>query len=251
MLIKSSKRRDLFGYIAAQTLKTIRSSSKMVILSRACFFSQIATSLGDDSRMDTEESFDEMMARLRAGDDLAAASVFQRYVSQLIALAARQFDARVRARVDVEDIVLSAYKSFFRRNQGCEFDVAGWDELWSILAMITVRKCAKRHRFVRAARRDVRREVPLAEAGIKERALMDRAPSPVEAACLAELVQGLLGTMAPDDRPVVERILMGFTAEEVARQLDCSERTVRRVRQRAKRRLLRFASHDDVGVKVP
>ncbi len=43
---------------------------------------------------------------------------------------------------------------------------------------------------------------------------------------------------------------MGFTAEEVAQQLDCSERTVRRVRQRAKRRLLHFAEHDDVGVKA-
>jgi hypothetical protein len=34
-------------------------------------------------------------------------------------------------------------------------DVAGWDELWSILAMITVRKCGERRRFARAARRDV------------------------------------------------------------------------------------------------
>jgi RNA polymerase sigma factor (sigma-70 family) len=200
--------------------------------------------------MNSEESFDEMMARLRSGDDAAAASVFQRFVSRLFAVAVRQFDARMRNRIDVEDIVLSAYKSFFLRNRRSEFDLAGWDELWSILAMITVRKCAERRRFVRRARRDVRREVPLAEAGTAARSLIDRAPGPVEAACLTELVEELLGTMAPDDRPVVERILMGFTAEEVALQLDCSERTVRRVRQRAKRRLLRIAEHDEVGVKA-
>ncbi len=43
--------------------------------------------------MNSEESFDEMMARLRSGDDAAAASVFQRFVSQLFAVAAQQFDA--------------------------------------------------------------------------------------------------------------------------------------------------------------
>ncbi len=200
--------------------------------------------------MYSEESFDEMMARLRAGDDAAAAAVFRRYVSQLIALAARQFDTRIRNQIDVEDIVLSAYKSFFRRNRRSEFDLAGWDELWSILAMITVRKCARRRRFVRAARRDVRREVPLAEGGTAAWSLIDRAPSPVEAACLAELVEELLGAMALDDRPVVERILMGFTAQEVARQLDCSERTVRRVRARARRRLSRFFEPDPVSVEA-
>ncbi len=48
----------------------------------------------------------------------------------------------MRNRIDVEDIVLSAYKSFFIRNRRSEFDLAGWDELRSILAMITMRKCA-------------------------------------------------------------------------------------------------------------
>ena len=94
--------------------------------------------------MYSEESFDETMARLRDGDDAAAATVFERFVSRLIGMAARQFDARMRNRIDVEDIVLSAYKSFFLRNRRSEFDLAGWDELWSILAVITVRKCAKR-----------------------------------------------------------------------------------------------------------
>ena len=56
----------------------------------------------------------------------------------------------MRNRIDVEDIVLSAYKSFFLRNQRSEFDLAGWDELWSILAMITVWERAERRRFVRA-----------------------------------------------------------------------------------------------------
>ena len=46
--------------------------------------------------------------------------------------------------------------------------------------------------------------------------------------------------MEPGDRAIVEQILAGYTALEIAERLDCSERTVRRVRQRAKLRLERL-----------
>ena len=57
----------------------------------------------------------------------------------------------------------------------------------------------------------------------------------------------LLQAMSPDDRPIVEQILLGYTAQEVAVQLGCSERTVRRVRQRAQRRLERLADPQETG----
>ncbi len=65
----------------------------------------------------------------------------------------------------------------------------------------------------------------------------DRAPTPAEAAILTETIGRLFQLMAPDDRPIVEQILLGCTAEEIAERLDCSERTVRRARQRAKHQL--------------
>ena len=55
-----------------------------------------------------------------------------------------------------------------------------------------------------------------------------------------ETIELLYQAMKPDDRLIVEQILMGCTAEQVAEQLGCSERTVRRVRQRAKQRLRRL-----------
>jgi DNA-directed RNA polymerase specialized sigma24 family protein len=74
--------------------------------------------------------------------------------------------------------------------------------------------------------------------------IADRAPTPIEAATLNETVELLFQAMKPDDRPIVEQILMGYTAEQVAKQLDCSERTVRRVRQRAKYRLRRLIGYE-------
>ncbi len=80
--------------------------------------------------------------------------------------------------------------------------------------------------------------------------LLDRAPTPDEAAILTETVERLFQAMTPDDRPIVEQILMGYTAGEVASQLDCSDRTVRRVRQRAKQRLHRLMELEGADAEV-
>ena len=104
-----------------------------------------------------DDDFRDLMARLRAGDDAAETLVFRRFVDRLIVLASHQFDAWMRDHADVEGVVLSAYKSFFIRNGRGDFDLAGWDDLWALLAYITLRKCGKRQRFARAARRDAAR----------------------------------------------------------------------------------------------
>ena len=181
--------------------------------------------------------FDELMARVRSGDGAAETVVFRRFLQRLIALAARQFDGWIRDQADVENVVLSAYKSFFRRNQRGEYDLTGWDELWALLMIITLHKCTKRRKHLRAARRDAGRQVPLAGHDHHMTWVPDRSPTPEEAAILTETLEQLLQSMTPDDRPMVEHILMGYTALEVAERLDCSERTVRRVRQRAKLQL--------------
>jgi RNA polymerase sigma factor (sigma-70 family) len=166
--------------------------------------------------------------------------VFRRFVHGLIVLAARQFDGWIREQADVENVVLSAYKSFFWRNQRGEYELSGWDDLWALLVVITLHKCTKRRRHLRAARRDAGREVSLSEEGASVAWLADRSPTAEEAAILTETLEQLFQAMALDDRPLIEHILMGYTAIEVAQRLDCSERTVRRVRQRAKFQLERL-----------
>jgi RNA polymerase sigma factor (sigma-70 family) len=112
--------------------------------------------------------------------------------------------------------------------------------------MVTLRKCAKRLRYLRAARRDAGRDVEGPDADDLA-SLLGQVPPPEEAAVLAESVESLLGAMAPDDRPIVEYLLLGYTAQEVAARLGCSERTVRRVRQRAQNRLRRLVDPREAG----
>jgi hypothetical protein len=78
-----------------------------------------------------------------------------------------------------------------------------------VLAMITLRKCADRLRHLRAARRDTYREVAWPHGDSDLLQLLDQAPTPVDAAILADTVAMLFKAMTPDDRPIVEQILHG------------------------------------------
>ena len=186
------------------------------------------------------DPFDELMSRLRSGDQAAEVLVFQRYTRRLIALAGRQFGDELRDKADVEGVVQSASKSFFLRHRRGEFELDGWDKLWSMLATITLRKCANRREYLRAARRNSRREAVGTSEGRESLEIPDRNPTPAEAAIFAEIVERFFDSFESEDRAIVKLILMGYTAEEVAARLDCSDRTVRRVRHRAKKRLERL-----------
>ncbi len=63
--------------------------------------------------MANDPHFDELMARLETGDEDAAVEVCDRFVHGLIALARQHLDGATLRKVDPEDVVQSAYKSFF------------------------------------------------------------------------------------------------------------------------------------------
>ena len=58
--------------------------------------------------MPPTESFDDVMGRLRAGEQSAAATeIFHRFARRLIGLARTRLDDRVRGKVDAEDVLQS------------------------------------------------------------------------------------------------------------------------------------------------
>ena len=64
-----------------------------------------------------------------------------------------------------------------------------------------------------------------------------REPTPYEAALLTETVDRLLAGMDETERPVIELSLQGYSTQEISERLQRSERTVRRIRERVRRRL--------------
>jgi RNA polymerase sigma-70 factor (ECF subfamily) len=189
-----------------------------------------------------EDSFNRAMASLQAGDPDAAAQVFHRFAQRLIALARSRLDSRLRQKVDPEDVLQSAYKSFFSRYAQGQFDLHDWNGLWSLLVVITLRKCGRWREHYHAGLRDVRTEVPLppsaGESGPPGATLV-REPTPAEAALLAEAVEGLLRGLEGRDRDITVLALQGYTAVEISTLLDRPERTVYRVLDRLKKQLQR------------
>jgi RNA polymerase sigma-70 factor (ECF subfamily) len=196
-----------------------------------------------------DESFADLMDRLRSGEDAAAREVFARFARRLVGLARKHLDARIARKVDPEEVVQSAYKSFFVRQRDGKLEVGNWDGLWGLLTLITLRKCADRAEHYRAARRDVTREQygtagedtppPLWSLAV------DREPEPFEAAALAETVEVLFqDAYDEDERAVLELSLQGCSSTEISERLGRAERSVRRMRERIRVRLERMRADD-------
>src|SRR5262245_8942191 len=82
--------------------------------------------------------------RLRLGDGSAETLVVRRFTVQLVSLARRQLAASIRRKSPPEDVVQSVFRSFFARVRRGQFELANWERLWSLLVLITLRKCAGR-----------------------------------------------------------------------------------------------------------
>jgi RNA polymerase sigma-70 factor (ECF subfamily) len=187
-------------------------------------------------------SFAEFLTRLHDKDDAAAQELFRRFAHQLIALAHRHIDAGLRHKVDPEDVVQSAYKSFFYRYGDGKLEVVNWNSLWGLLTLITVRKCAERAAYHRAECRDAAREVspPREDEASPWLEPFGREPTPLEAAVLSETVEQLLAGLDKEERPILELSLQGYTTREISEQLGRAERTVRLLREGIRHRLERM-----------
>jgi RNA polymerase sigma-70 factor (ECF subfamily) len=195
--------------------------------------------------MAIEYVFDRFIDRLRRGDEDAAAEVFRRFAQRLVALARSQLESWLRTRVEPEDVVQSVFRSFFTRFRSGQFRLDNWDNLWTVLALITVRKCANRVEFWQAARRNLHREVsPHGECGLLEEALA-RDPTPLEAASLSETVAELLRRLPERDRAILASHLQGHDVAAISDEVGLTERTVRRTLERVRRTLMRLQTESE------
>ena len=188
--------------------------------------------------MPSDPSFSDLMARLQSGDDEAASNVFDRFASQLIPLAQQRLDARIRQKVDPEDVIQSVFRSFFAHQAAGELAGLGsWDGLWGMLIVMTLRKCRRQRIRFHADCRDVRREVPFTPSADESGTgweFCDREPTPAEGAVLAETVEELLQEFEGRPQEILILSLQGYTVPEISRQIGCTERAVYRTHQRIK-----------------
>jgi RNA polymerase sigma-70 factor (ECF subfamily) len=199
--------------------------------------------------MPSDCTFESIIARARKGDDEAARTIFERYAQRLLALARSRLDSRTLQKLDPEDVIQSVFRSFFHRLANDEYDVPNWDRLWSLLTVITLRKCGFRIRHFRAACRNVAREATGSQSSDSHISwhLIAREPTPEEAASLTETLEHLLRDLDARDRQIVELHLRGFNHEQISDEVGRSERSVYRLLERVRLRLERMCDgHADV-----
>jgi RNA polymerase sigma-70 factor (ECF subfamily) len=183
------------------------------------------------NEMADEESGD-LVARCRKGDQQAAADLFRRYASRLLALARNHVSSKLKRRIDPEDVVQSAYRSFFSNIREGRYDLERGGDLWRLLVRITLHKLSTQVRRHSRQKRSVQQEVGFGSEdsllGISA-GLASHEPSPEQAVALADHLEQIMRRLQPTERRVLELRLQGHKLEEIAGQLQRSERTIRRI----------------------
>ena len=168
----------------------------------------------------------------RRGDPHAEETLFRAYSDRLFRLIRRRLSLRLSRRFDPEDIVLSAWRSFFLRARAGEFKTSGPDgDLWPLLVTLAVRKLSKHARRHQSAARDVDRDLPIETAPQP----LATEEEPEAAVLIADEIENLLARLDTTDQEILIQTLQGADAAAVAADLGCSDRTVRRSLDRIRR----------------
>jgi DNA-directed RNA polymerase specialized sigma24 family protein len=182
--------------------------------------------------MASEGSVSRWIDRLKEGDSAAAQRLWERYFHRLTWLARRRLRTAAPHAGDEEDVALSAFASFCRGAEAGRFpQLEDRDDLWKILVVLTARKAS--HLLRDAARQKRHGGQASVDAGMDSRALLEqvlsREPTPAFAVEVAEQYQHLLAHLADAGlRRVAGLKMEGFTNDEIARELDCTTRTIER-----------------------
>jgi DNA-directed RNA polymerase specialized sigma24 family protein len=170
---------------------------------------------------------------VKAGDGSDIHRLWDRYFERLVRLAGARLPAHGRRSFDEEDVALSAFQSFCDRAGRGQFpELHGRDDLWRLLATITVRKAIETMRHQARKKRGGGRllgesALDAADGGLVE--VLSREPTPEEVARFAEEYRRFLALLPdPTLKDVALQRLEGRTTREIAQALDVSPRTVDR-----------------------
>ncbi len=163
---------------------------------------------------------------MQAGDDAAAAALWQHYFPRLVELAKRRFGADRDPVYGADDAAQSVFHLLCRgARDGRYTHVAGRDELWRLLVTATRRKVIDRVRHHEATKRGGGEIQTLVHDGD----VVAPEPTPEMVAIMDESLKQLLAALRDDTlRQIALWRLEGFANSEIANKLGVSERTVER-----------------------
>lgn len=180
------------------------------------------------------------------GDSDAATEIYNKYVSRLIALARKKISPKLNARFDAEDVVQSAYRSFFRKAKDDQIVLTRSGDLWRVLATFTFYKTLKRIEQEMGHGNTPDVEV---RGSVWINGLIQDEPTAEQVNLVIDELQHYMERLSPRDRLIVELRLQGESVADIAEELNqhtdelgesvanTQEAVIRRVIREAKKSL--------------
>lgn len=186
--------------------------------------------------MNNSENSSHLFEKLKQGDQFASEELFHRYLEKLIFFARNRLATKLASRVDPEDIVMSAFRSFFVGTKAGQFSISHSGDLWKLLISITHHKLLKQVRRETASKRNVDDETTDSQSRI-ESEFFRIEPGPEEIIQFADELENIFSGLDADSRKILELRLQDETFDSIAKTMDCSERTIRRAMEKIKEKL--------------
>jgi RNA polymerase sigma-70 factor (ECF subfamily) len=176
--------------------------------------------------MSEDNLFADLLRRVRAGDQEAAAELVRLYEPEVRRAARiRLRQSRLRRLLDSLDVCQSVLVGFFVRAALGLFELNTPADLLRLLAVMVRNKVADLADRERAQRRDCRRTIPLAAV---EGELVASFPTPSKVLAARELLQETRRRLSPDERQLLTWREQGRPWAEIARELGVSGDALRK-----------------------
>jgi RNA polymerase sigma-70 factor (ECF subfamily) len=188
-------------------------------------------------------TFEELIRRVRAGDQEAAAELVRRYEPAIRrAVRYRLADARLGNLFESMDICQSVLKSFFARAASGQFSLETPEQVLKLLTTMARNKLASQARKQHSLRRDMRRVSSIAEG---ESRLVAPGDSPSMAMVVLDIQQEVRRRLAPDEWQLLDLKNQGHDWATIAAQVGGNAESLRKKLARAIDRVVDELGLDD------
>jgi ECF sigma factor len=190
-----------------------------------------------------EDAFADLIRRVRAGDQQAAADLVRQFEPEIRReVRVRLRDPRLRRVLDSMDICQSVLASFFVRAALGQYELERLDQLIRLLMTMTRNKLVGQVRRMQAQRRDERLIDPAGPGGLDT---LSDGPSPSRLVEGAELLREVRNRLTPEERVMAERRSDGCEWSAIAVELGGTANSRRKQLARAIDRVARELGLDE------
>jgi RNA polymerase sigma-70 factor (ECF subfamily) len=195
--------------------------------------------------MAEEGAFQDLIRRVRAGDEQAAAELVRRYepaIRRVVRIRLR--DPRLRRLLDTMDICQSVLLNFFVRAAAGQFELESPEQLLKLLATMARHSLTNQALKQQAACRDHRR---LEAAGTEGREPVSSAPSPSRYVSARELLEEAHRRLPARERQLQDLREQGREWAEIADLVGGSPEALRKQLARAVDRVAAELGLEEIG----